>query len=183
MNAGVLPPVRNGQEYAVCGRANRQAPHFRKPLHWVRHLRQQVPMTLSSLKTSPVNSKQTRFTAIPNGFRLFLRLPPSKGECGRYSRSKRHGEISRGALSGRMTPNLGDWLDQEPDWESVIGALPKKANFVIFSSRIQKGSIRVALKPQTWINSQAHQGTVRELLGKVDERGYRSSKPPVQIGH
>ncbi len=47
------------------------------------------------------------------------------------------------ALSGRITPNLGDWLDQDPDWNNVIDALPKgELRDFFISVRESKGSIQ-----------------------------------------
>ena len=51
------------------------------------------------------------------------------------------------AFAGRMTPNLGDWLDQSPDWNNVIDALPKGELRDFFIS-VRDGGIKVALKPQ-----------------------------------
>ena len=107
-----------------------------------------------------------------NGFRLFRLPTPSKesvvGILGPNGMGK---STAISALSGRMTPNLGDWLDQEPDWDNVIESLPK-GELRDFFIAIQKGSIRVALKPQNVDKLPKRiKGTVHDLLSKVDERG------------
>ena len=107
-----------------------------------------------------------------NGFRLFRLPTPSKesvvGILGPNGMGK---STAISALSGRMTPNLGDWLDQEPDWDNVIESLPK-GELRDFFIAIQKGSIRVALKPQNVDKLPKRiNGTVHDLLTKVDERG------------
>jgi len=69
-----------------------------------------------------------------------------------------------------MTPNLGDWLDQDPDWNNVIDALPKGELRDFFIS-VRDGGIKVALKPQNVDRLPKRvQGTVEGLLRKVDER-------------
>ena len=61
-----------------------------------------------------------------NGFRLFRLPTPSKesvvGILGPNGMGK---STAINALSGRMIPNLGDWLDKEADWDGVIETLPR----------------------------------------------------------
>ncbi len=111
-----------------------------------------------------------------NGFRLFRLPTPSKesvvGILGPNGMGK---STAISALSGRMTPNLGDWLEQEPDWSNVIDSLPK-GELRDFFIAIQKGTIRVALKPQNVDKLPKRvKGTVHDLLSKVDERGLLES--------
>ena len=75
------------------------------------------------------------------------------------------------ALSGRMIPNLGDWLNQEAQWDEVIDSLPK-GELRDFFIAVQDGKIRVAVKPQNVDRLPKRiTGTVADLLSKVDERG------------
>jgi ATP-binding cassette subfamily E protein 1 len=107
-----------------------------------------------------------------NGFRLFRLPTPSKesvvGILGPNGMGK---STAINALSGRMVPNLGDWLNKEADWEDVIESLPRGELRDFFIS-VDKGDIKVALKPQNVDRlPKKIKGTVRELLSRVDERG------------
>ena len=106
-----------------------------------------------------------------NGFRLFRLPTPSKesvvGILGPNGMGK---STAISALSGRMIPNLGDWLNQQPDWDEVIESLPK-GELRDFFIAVQKGEVKVAVKPQNVDKLPKRvKGTVRELLTKVDER-------------
>jgi ATP-binding cassette subfamily E protein 1 len=107
-----------------------------------------------------------------NGFRLFRLPTPSKesvvGILGPNGMGK---STAINALSGRMVPNLGDWLNKEADWDDVIESLPRGELRDFFIS-VDKGDIKVALKPQNVDRlPKKIKGTVRELLSRVDERG------------
>ncbi len=106
-----------------------------------------------------------------NGFRLFRLPTPSKesvvGILGPNGMGK---STAINALSGRTIPNLGDWMDTEPEWDSVIESLPR-GELRDFFIAVQAGNIRVAVKPQNVDRLPKRvKGTVRELLTKVDER-------------
>jgi ATP-binding cassette subfamily E protein 1 len=106
-----------------------------------------------------------------NGFRLFRLPTPSKesvvGILGPNGMGK---STAISALSGRMIPNLGDWLNLEPDWDDVIDSLPK-GELRDFFIAVQKGEVKVAVKPQNVDRLPKRvQGTVHDLLSKVDER-------------
>jgi ATP-binding cassette subfamily E protein 1 len=106
-----------------------------------------------------------------NGFRLFRLPTPSKesvvGILGPNGMGK---STAISALSGRIIPNLGDWLDTEPIWSNVIESLPR-GELRDFFIAVQDGKIRVAVKPQNVDRLPKRvEGTVRELLTKVDER-------------
>jgi|TARA_B110000211_G_scaffold193795_1_gene221683 ATP-binding cassette subfamily E protein 1 len=107
-----------------------------------------------------------------NGFRLFRLPTPSKesvvGILGPNGMGK---STAINALSGRMIPNLGDWLNKDADWEDIIESLPRGELRDFFIS-VEKGDIKVALKPQN-VDRLPHKikGTVRDLLSRVDERG------------
>jgi len=106
-----------------------------------------------------------------NGFRLFRLPTPSKesvvGILGPNGMGK---STAISALSGRLIPNLGDWLNDEPHWDDVIDALPK-GELRDFFIAVQRSDINVAVKPQNVDRlPQRVSGTVRELLTKVNER-------------
>lgn len=106
-----------------------------------------------------------------NGFRLFRLPTPSKesvvGILGPNGMGK---STAISALSGRMIPNLGDWLNQEAQWDEVIASLPK-GELRDFFIAVQAGKIRVAVKPQNVDRLPKRiTGTVADLLSKVDER-------------
>lgn len=107
-----------------------------------------------------------------NGFRLFRLPTPSKesvvGILGPNGMGK---STAISALSGRMIPNLGDWLNQEAQWDEVIASLPR-GELRDFFIAVQNGKIRVAVKPQNVDRLPKRiTGTVADLLSKVDERG------------
>lgn len=106
-----------------------------------------------------------------NGFRLFRLPTPSKesvvGILGPNGMGK---STAISALSGRLIPNLGDWLNQQPDWEDIINSVPK-GELRDFFIAVQNGEVRVAVKPQNVDRLPKRvKGTVRDLLGRVDER-------------
>jgi ATP-binding cassette subfamily E protein 1 len=106
-----------------------------------------------------------------NGFRLFRLPTPSKesvvGILGPNGMGK---STAISALSGRLIPNLGDWLNQEPDWDDVIQSVPK-GELRDFFIAVQQGDVKVAVKPQNVDRLPKRvKGTVRDLLARVDER-------------
>ena len=106
-----------------------------------------------------------------NGFRLFRLPTPSKesvvGILGPNGMGK---STAISALSGRLIPNLGDWLNQEPVWEDIIASVPK-GELRDFFIAVQEGAISVAVKPQNVDRLPKRvKGSVRQLLTRVDER-------------
>jgi len=168
----LLPPVRNGQECIImddksgkpiiseslcigCGICINKCPHDALII-------ENLP---SELETDMIH----RFSL--NGFRLFRLPTPSKesvvGILGPNGMGK---STAINALSGRLVPNLGDWLNQEPEWQSMIDALPK-GELRDFFIAVKNGEINVAVKPQNVDRLPKRvQGKVRDLLLKVDER-------------
>ncbi len=166
------PPVRNGQECIImddhtgkphiseslcigCGICINKCPHDALII-------ENLP---SELETDMIH----RYSM--NGFRLFRLPTPSKesvvGILGPNGMGK---STAISALSGRMIPNLGDWLNLEPDWDDVIDSLPK-GELRDFFIAVQKGEVKVAVKPQNVDRLPKRvQGTVHDLLSKVDER-------------
>ena len=166
------PPVRNGQECIVmdektgkphiseslcigCGICINKCPHDALII-------EQLP---SELETDMIH----RYSL--NGFRLFrLPTPTKESVVGILGPNGMGKSTAFNALSGRITPNLGDWLDQDPDWNNIIDALPKGELRDFFAS-VRDGGIKVALKPQNVDRLPKRvQGTVEGLLRKVDER-------------
>ncbi|MEC7255533.1 MAG: ATP-binding cassette domain-containing protein [Candidatus Thermoplasmatota archaeon] len=107
-----------------------------------------------------------------NGFRLFKLPTPSKdsvvGILGPNGMGK---STAINALSGRMVPNLGDWEESYPDWNNIIETLPR-GELRDFLIAVKELKISVAVKPQNVDKiPKKIDGTVRQLLSKVDERG------------
>jgi len=166
------PPVRNGQECIImddktgkphiseslcigCGICINKCPHDALII-------EQLP---SELETDMIH----RYSM--NGFRLFRLPTPSKesvvGILGPNGMGK---STAINALSGRMIPNLGDWMNKDADWDEIIASLPR-GELRDFFIAVEKGEIKVALKPQNVDRlPKKIQGTVRELLTRVDER-------------
>lgn len=167
------PPVRNGQECIIMDE-NTGKPHISESLcigcgiciNKCPHDALIIENLPSELETDMIH----RYSM--NGFRLFRLPTPSKesvvGILGPNGMGK---STAISALSGRMIPNLGDWLNQEAQWDEVIDSLPK-GELRDFFIAVQGGKIRVAVKPQNVDRLPKRiTGTVADLLSKVDERG------------
>ena len=167
------PPVRNGQECIVMDEQTGK-PHISESLcigcgiciNKCPHDALIIENLPSELETDMIH----RYSM--NGFRLFRLPTPSKesvvGILGPNGMGK---STAISALSGRIVPNLGDWLNQEADWDDVVDSLPK-GELRDFFIAVQKGAVRVAVKPQNVDKLPKRiSGTVADLLGKVDERG------------
>jgi len=180
------PPVRNGQECIImddktgkphiseslcigCGICINKCPHDALII-------EQLP---SELETDMIH----RYSM--NGFRLFRLPTPSKesvvGILGPNGMGK---STAINALSGRIVPNLGDWLNKEPEWNDIIESLPR-GELRDFLISVDKGEIKIAVKPQNVDKLPKRvQGTVRELLTKVDERNiFESATKELGIDH
>ena len=106
-----------------------------------------------------------------NGFRLFRLPTPSKesvvGILGPNGMGK---STAINSLSGRMIPNLGDWKNKQPEWDDIIETLPR-GELRDFLVSVKDGKIKIAVKPQNVDRIPKRvEGTVGELLSKVDER-------------
>ena len=167
------PPVRNGQECIVMDEQTGK-PHISESLcigcgiciNKCPHDALIIENLPSELETDMIH----RYSM--NGFRLFRLPTPSKesvvGILGPNGMGK---STAISALSGRIVPNLGDWLNQEANWDDVVDSLPK-GELRDFFIAVQKGKVRVAVKPQNVDKLPKRiSGTVADLLGKVDERG------------
>ena len=166
------PPVRNGQECIIlddrtgkphiseslcigCGICINKCPHDALII-------EQLPAELES-------DMIHRYSL--NGFRLFRLPTPSKesvvGILGPNGMGK---STAINALSGRLTPNLGDWMNKEADWDDVIESLPR-GELRDFFVAVKAGVVKIAVKPQNVDRLPKRvQGTVGQLLTKVDER-------------
>ena len=107
-----------------------------------------------------------------NGFRLFKLPTPSKdsvvGILGPNGMGK---STAINALSGRMVPNLGDYSNSTPDWENIIETLPR-GELRDFLIAVKEEKITIAVKPQNVDKiPKKIDGTVGDLLSKVDQRG------------
>ena len=166
------PPVRNGQECIIMDEHTGK-PHISESLcigcgiciNKCPHDALIIENLPSELETDMVH----RYSM--NGFRLFRLPTPSKesvvGILGPNGMGK---STAISALSGRLIPNLGDWLNQEPVWEDIIDSVPK-GELRDFFIAVQEGEISVAVKPQNVDRLPKRvKGTVRQLLERVDER-------------
>jgi ATP-binding cassette subfamily E protein 1 len=166
------PPVRNGQECIIlddhsgkpiiseslcigCGICINKCPHD--------------ALIIENLPSELEQDMIHRYSL--NGFRLFRLPTPSKesvvGILGPNGMGK---STAINALSGRLIPNLGEWMDKECNWDGIIESLPRGELRDFFIS-VREGKIKVALKPQNIDRLPKRiQGTVRDLLSKVDER-------------
>ena len=166
------PPVRNGQECIIlddrsgkpaiseslcigCGICVNKCPHD--------------ALIIENLPDELDGEMMHKYSL--NGFRLFRLPTPSKesvvGILGPNGMGK---STAFNALSGSLTPNLGDWMNKDPEWSEVIEALPK-GELRDFLIMVRNGEIKVAMKPQNVDRLPKRiKGTVGDLLGRVDER-------------
>ena len=99
-----------------------------------------------------------------NGFRLYrLPLPPPHGITGILGPNGTGKSTALRILAGLEVPNLGDYATP-PTWERVLERFRGTALHAHFS-RIQKGELRTAMKPQ-YVDRIAEEGvTAREYVG------------------
>ena len=106
-----------------------------------------------------------------NGFRLFrLPAPREKQVVGILGQNGMGKSTAINILSGALVPNLGDWLNEEPNWAEAVETQPKGELRNYFND-ILDGKVRVAVKPQ-YVDHIPKQftGKVGELLAHADER-------------
>ena len=107
-----------------------------------------------------------------NSFRLF-RLPAPRLEqvVGILGPNGMGKSTAVNLLSGSITPNLGDWSNQAPDWDEVITTFPR-GELRDYLALLSEEGVSIAVKPQ-YIDKlpKIFEGEVNELLERVDERG------------
>ena len=106
-----------------------------------------------------------------NGFRLFRLPTPSKdsviGILGPNGMGK---STAFNILNNSITPNLGDFENEEVLWEDILETLPR-GELRDFLSDLSKSNVKVALKPQYVDNiPKVFKGNVGKLLSSVNER-------------
>lgn len=116
------------------------------------------------LKEDPVHSYGI------NSFRLFRFPVPKFGKViGILGRNGSGKSTAFHILTANLRPNLGN-LEKGSTEEEFLG---KYSNTVLgdYFKKLYQGNIRVAYKPQrVELIAKSHKGTVKELLGKADER-------------
>ena len=108
----------------------------------------------------------------PNSFELF-RLPiPKQGKVVGLIGSNAVGKsTSLRILSGELKPNLGNY-DNEPEWSDIISNF-RGSELQPYFEKLSSGKIRAIYKPQAVDRIARYvKGTVREVLSKIDDRGY-----------
>ena len=107
-----------------------------------------------------------------NGFRLF-RLPVPKGGqvVGLLGPNGVGKTTTISILSGETVPNLGQYRKKKPQWEPVLEAYAG-TELHDYLEKVANGEIRTSLKPQ-YVDKlpKVATGSVKKLLGKVDEGG------------
>ena len=106
-----------------------------------------------------------------NGFRLFRLPTPSKdsviGILGPNGMGK---STAFNILNNSITPNLGNFEDEDVLWEDVLETLPR-GELRDFLGDLSESKVKVALKPQYVDNiPKVFNGNVGKLLSSVDER-------------
>ena len=167
------PPVRNGQECIImddktgkphiseslcigCGICVNKCPHD--------------ALIIENLPSELESDMIHKYSM--NGFRLFrLPTPTKESVVGILGPNGMGKSTAINVLSGKMIPNLGDWLNQEPVWNEMIESLPK-GELRDFLCEVEARKIKISVKPQNVDRLPKRvKGKVSELLQKVDERG------------
>ena len=83
-----------------------------------------------------------------NSFRLF-RLPAPRLEqvVGILGPNGMGKSTAVNLLSGSITPNLGDWSNQTPDWDDVITSFPR-GELRDYLTLLSEEGVSIAVKPQ-----------------------------------
>ena len=120
-----------------------------------------------------------------NSFRLF-RLPAPRLEqvVGILGPNGMGKSTAVNLLSGSITPNLGDWSNQTPDWDDVITTFPR-GELRDYLALLSEEGVSIAVKPQ-YIDKlpKIFEGEVNELLERVDDRGdIQKYSEALGIGH
>lgn len=165
------PPVRNGQECIVMDEKTGR-PHISEPLcigcgicvNKCPHDALIITQLPSELKTDMIH----RYSM--NGFRLFRLPSPSKdsviGILGPNGMGK---STAFNILSGKMTPNLGDYDAEEVWLEDAISSLPK-GELRDFLNEVLISGVTISVKPQ-YVDHlpKLASGPVADLLTRIGE--------------
>ena len=106
-----------------------------------------------------------------NSFRLFrLPVPRLEQVVGILGPNGMGKSTAVNLLSGSITPNLGDWSNQTPDWDDVITTFPR-GELRDYLALLSEEGVSIAVKPQ-YIDKlpKIFDGEVNELE-RVDDRG------------
>ncbi len=165
------PPVRNGIECIIMGESSGK-PIISESLcigcgiciNKCPHDALIITQLPSELETDMIH----RYSM--NGFRLF-RLPAPREEqvVGILGPNGMGKSTAINALSGQIIPNLGDWENLEPEWQEVIGNLPR-GELRDHLSLVAENGIKIAVKPQ-YVDHlpKVISGNVGGLLSNIDE--------------
>ena len=107
-----------------------------------------------------------------NSFRLFrLPVPRLEQVVGILGPNGMGKSTAVNLLSGSITPNLGDWSNQTPDWDDVITTFPR-GELRDYLALLSEEGVSIAVKPQ-YIDKlpKIFDGEVNELLERGDDRG------------
>ena len=107
-----------------------------------------------------------------NSFRLFrLPVPRLEQVVGILGPNGMGKSTAVNLLSGSITPNLGDWSNQTPDWDDVITTFPR-GELRDYLALLSEEGVSISVKPQ-YIDKlpKIFDGEVNELLERVDDRG------------
>lgn len=106
-----------------------------------------------------------------NGFHLFNLPVPQFGKVvGIIGRNGIGKSTALKVLAGLLKPNLGKWEKDGPGWDQIIDYF-KGTEAQGYFEKVRDGEIVISYKPQqVELIPKTQQGSVRELLEKVDEK-------------
>lgn len=107
-----------------------------------------------------------------NGFHLYNIPVPKFGQVvGIIGRNGIGKSTAVKILAGLIKPNMGDWQKNDSSWDDMI-AYFKGTEAQGFFEKVRDSQIKISYKPQQVdLIPEAHDGTVKELLQKADEKG------------
>ncbi|HEV2450243.1 MAG TPA: ribosome biogenesis/translation initiation ATPase RLI, partial [Thermoplasmata archaeon] len=108
-----------------------------------------------------------------NGFRLYrLPTPPAQGITGLLGKNGIGKSTALRVLAGTELPNLGDW-EHAGSWPAVVKRF-KGTQLAAHFTRIQRGELRAALKPQYVDRLAEGETTVEKFLEGEGAAGLRA---------
>ncbi|NHJ47203.1 MAG: ribosome biogenesis/translation initiation ATPase RLI [Asgard group archaeon] len=107
-----------------------------------------------------------------NGFKLYRLPKPKPGQVlGLIGKNGAGKSTSLNILAGQLKPNLGNW-ENPPEWDEIIEYF-RGSELQNYFSAMQNETLKPAVKPQEISGLPKHtKGIVKDLIKKVDERGY-----------